>query len=307
MMRRNSIKIIGNEAVNTISYYIKNENGEWVHVDSASPLAKREFTKATIKEIAEKIIETIDDVYNVGNRGVDIEVECSDEEFTYLRKALQGKELSIKIQEIESDACTQISNMSSKKTANEIDVSVKIGEMNGDISCQKRNTYVVVAGKVLTGKTTLIEELGKFNSLNFRMSKHVECMEYVNPNKDQVWYEVKGIDIGKQCIIRVEEEIDRIASNGMDVFIYCFSTNKVEFAETELMIKIKERYPNTRILGVLTSCVDDDCNDLVDNMSNLLAGIKVIPVLAKDKKTKQGTIPAYGLDEITKYIYGAKR
>lgn len=98
-MKRNSVKIISNKALNTISYFMKNENGEWVHVDSASPLSKKEFTRASLNEIAESIIDIIDDVYNVVNRGVDIEVECSDDEYKCLQKILQMKEISISIQE----------------------------------------------------------------------------------------------------------------------------------------------------------------------------------------------------------------
>ena len=286
---------------------MKNENGEWVHVDSASPLSKKEFTRASLNEIAESIIDIIDDVYNVVNRGVDIEVECSDDEYKCLQKILQMKEISISIQEKKNVTNTQSANKLSKKDDRKINSSSQKNTSNVDISFQKRNTYVVIAGKVLSGKTTLIEELGKLNSLNFKSSKKDGYIEYINPNKDQIWYEVKGIDLGKQFVLQAEKEIDKIATVGMDVFIYCFSTSKIETIETDLMLKIKGKYPNARILGVLTSCVDEDCNDLAELMSNLLGGIKVIPVLAKDKKIKQGIIPAYGLDEITRYIYGAKR
>lgn len=306
-MKRNSVKIISNKALNTISYFMKNENGEWVHVDSASPLSKKEFTRASLKEIAEKIIDIIDDVYNVGNRGVDIEVECSDDEYKCLQKILQMKGISIGIQEKKNATNTQSANKPSKKDDRKINSSGQKNMSNVDISFQKRNMYVVIAGKVLSGKTTLIEEMGKLNSLNFKSSKKDGYIEYINPDKDQIWYEVKGIDFGKQFVLQAEKEIDKIATVGMDVFIYCFSTSKIETIETDLMLKIKEKYPNARILGVLTSCVDEECNDLADLMSNLLGGIKVIPVLAKDKKIKQGIIPAYGLDEITRYIYGAKR
>lgn len=287
---------------------MKNENGEWVPVDSASPLSKKEFTRASLKEISEKIIDIIDDTYNVGNRGVDIEAECSDDEYKYLQKIIQMKESAINIQERNNATNIQSVNKISKIDDNEIVFSDQINSANhADISFQKRNTCVVIVGKVLSGKTTLIEELGKLNSLDFKSSKKDGYIEYINPDQDQTWYEVNGIDLGKQFVLQAEKEIDKIAATGLDVFIYCFSTSKIETLETELLFKVKEKYPNARIFGVLTSCVDEDCNDLTDSMSNLLGGIKVLPVLAKDKKIKQGIIPAYGLEEITKYIYGAKR
>lgn len=306
-MKRNSVKIISNKALNTISYFMKNENGEWVHVDSASPLSKKEYTRASLKEIAEKIIDIIDDTYNVGNRGVDIEVECSDDEYKCLKNILQMKEMGISIQEKRNVTSIQSVNKSAKNDERKNELSDQKNTSNVDISFRKRNTCVVIVGKVLSGKTTLIEELGKLNSLDFQSNKKDGYIEYINPDKDQIWYEVNGIDLGKQFVLQAEKEIDKIATNGMDAFIYCFSTSKIEAIETALLLNIKEKYPNTRMLGVLTSCIDEECSDLADSMSDLIGGIKVIPVLAKDKKIKQGTIPAYGLDELTRYIYGAKR
>lgn len=88
-MRCNSIKIISNRVAGTISYYMKNEMDEWIHVDRSSPLSRKEYTETSIYESAEKIIEVIDNTYNMGNRGVNLEMECSDDEFIYLSSLIE--------------------------------------------------------------------------------------------------------------------------------------------------------------------------------------------------------------------------
>lgn len=334
-MKHNKIKIISNQTIGILSYFIMNENEEWVHVDGASPLSKIEFTHALLFDKAEQIIAIIDDVYNVGNRGVDIELECSDKEYHYFISILQTKktDLSIQAEKIannrsEEDGVkrndTEIylnskkkqtaKNRPNKNTPKQLVSSTKKASTSNEeetslyseMSCKKRGTYVVVAGKVKSGKSMLIEALGEFNSARLSVTQQPNCKVYMDERKDQKWYEIEGIDLGKEYVQKAKMEIERIAFEGMTVFMYCFSTNKIEDAEIQLILELKRNYPNTRFLCVLTSCIDDDAYDTAERMSSYLDGIKVIPALAKEKKIKQGMVSAYGLDDITKYLYGGK-
>lgn len=354
-MRHNKIKIISNQNMGLLAYRFMNENEEWVHIDSASQLSRNEYKYASLSNKSEEIIEIIDDVYNVGNRGVDIVLECSTEEYRYFNSILQARgDLSIQAKGIDLDENRRnedvhtrvekktnnvdnsklLKNTTEKKRSskkkkkqkevskggfdkinekkvvgnieNRLDSNAKEENIYDDIFCEKKNICIVVAGKVNSGKSTLIEALGDLDSEKLKINKQSNYTVYIDDSKELIWYEINGIDFGKEYVQKAKQEIESIANENMTVFIYCFSTNKIEDIEIRLILELKNKYPNTRYLCALTSCIDDDAYEIADKMSQYLAGIKVMPVLAKDKKMKQGIIPAYGLEEIIKNIYGGR-
>jgi len=246
---------------------MENENAEWIHAPNTSPLSRKEYTNASLYDNAEKIISVIADEYNTGNRGVDLELECSADEYLFMCSVL------------------------SKKYAD-------------TISCKQKKSKIVIAGKVGSGKTTLIEELGKHNGIKF-IIKEKNYTVYED-DSNRVWYELNGIDLGKEYVKQTQDGINWLADAGMTVFIYCLSTSKIEELEAKLILGIQSKYPNVKILVVLTSCIDEDYTENAEKMSNSINSIKVLPVLAKDKKTKQGVISTYGLDDVSKFIYGGK-
>lgn len=343
-MRRNSIRIISNHAARTVSFYIKNEADEWVHVDSSSPLSRKEYTETSIYENAEKIIEIIDDIYNTGNRGVDLEMECTDDEFIYLSSLIEKRYGDANISSTQKDATKSLEpddskediEKSSKEGSKEKNIKAeKDGESshryeNGDsmgksatsvltdnirnepqkenvnILCKQNKMQVAFAGKIGSGKTTLMDALAELNNIKFSMSHRSDYTLHQNMEGSQLWYEITGIDIGKIYVEKAYTTIKNLIKTGMNVLIYCFSTNKIESTEENILLNIKNDFPNVRILVVLTSCVDDDGTVYAERMSNSLNGIKVLPVLAKDKKIRNGIISAYGLEDISRFIYGGK-
>ena len=66
MIKRNKLKMVSNQSTHKNSFFFMNENGEWVTVDSASPLSRREYTEADIQEKIFQILRIIDEVYNTG-------------------------------------------------------------------------------------------------------------------------------------------------------------------------------------------------------------------------------------------------
>ncbi len=340
-MRCNSIKIISNHVARTVSYYIKNEADEWIHVDSASPLSRKEYTETSIYESAEKIIEVIDNIYNTGNRGVCIEMECTDDEFIYLSSLIEKKYGDANISSTQKEATEQLKLADSKENFSENDKKekyIKIEESgesshdyencnltgetttsvltdntgnepqkeNANILCKQNKMQVAFVGKIGSGKTTLIDALAELNNIEFSISHESDYTLYQNMEGSQLWYEITGIDIGKINVEKACTTIKNLIKEGMDALIYCFSTNKIEATEENILLDIKSDFPNVRILVVLTSCVDDDSTVYTERMSNSLKGIKVLPVLAKDKRIRKGIISAYGLEDISRFIYGGK-
>ena len=53
----------------------------------------------------------------------------------------------------------------------------------------------------------------------------------------------------------------------------------------------------------LTKYTDEEGASYSNQLSNRMKGVKVIPLLAKDLKTRQGTIEAYGLDILDQAIF----
>lgn len=303
-MQRNKIKIISNHVARSVSYYIKNEADEWIHVDRSSPLSRKEYTETSVYESAEKIIEVIDDIYNPGNRGVDLELECTNDEFIYLSSLIEKKYGDANITSTQKEEARQLGPADSTK---KMETSSNVDKKeNANIICRQNKMQVAFAGKIGSGKTTLIGALAERNNISFSVSHESGYTLHRNMEGSQLWYEITGIEIGKINVEKACATMRNLIHAGTDVLIYCFSTNKIEVTEENILLDIKRDFPNVRILVVLTSCVDNDSIVYAERMSNSLNGIKVLPVLAKDKRTKSGVIPAYGLEDISRFIYGRK-
>ncbi len=268
-MEHNKIKIVSNIKLRRIAYYFKNESSEWVRVPNSSGLSRKEFCETTISEKIYDIIKIIDDVYNPGNRGVEVLFEGTDEEYTIIRN------------------------------------TVKKANMCDSIICNQKKAKIAVVGKIGSGKTTLIESIGEHLTTNFSKKKNAQYDVFIDEKGNTEWYELKGIDLGKEYITQSNAVLTELAENGMTVLVYCLSTYKVEELEEKLILEFSVQHPEINILITLTSCVDEDATLYAEQISSRL-NKKVIPVLAKEKKTRNGFIPAYGLEQAVQYIYEGK-
>lgn len=268
-MEHNKIKIVSNIKLRRIAYYFKNESSEWVRVSNSSGLSRKEFCETTISEKIYDIIKIIDDVYNPGNRGVEVLFEGTDEEYVIIRN------------------------------------TVKKVNMCDSIICRQKKAKIAVVGKIGSGKTTLIESIGEHLSTNFSKKKNPQYDVFVDKKGNTEWYELKGIDLGKEYITQSNVILTELAETGMTVLVYCLSTYKIEELEEKLILEFSEQHPEINVLISLTSCVDEDAALYAEQISGRL-NKKVIPVLAKEKKTRNGSIPAYGLEQTVQYIYEGK-
>lgn len=269
-MNRNKVKIVCNENINSISYYFLNEGSKWVRVSNSSELSRKEYTFTTIKEKTTDILRIINEIYNPGNRGVDIYFEGSDDDFCILCNA------------------------------------IKRNYLEDYITCKLEKTKIAVVGKIGSGKTTLITELEKLLNVHYEISKNKEYVTYSDKKGNTEWYELNGIDLGKENIEQTKALIDKFAKNGLTTVVYCFSTSKIEKLEENVIQYIKETYPEIEILITLTSCIYDEAQLFAEQLSTNLNQTKVIPILAKELKTREGIIPAFGLDQIVRYIFEGK-
>lgn len=265
-MKPNQIKIVSNSK--GVSYFFRNEKSEWGLVSNMSDLSRKKYVSATIKKNAVEILQAINDIYNIGNRGVDIYLEGSVEDYIILQKVIKERFL------------------------------------NDNLHCYQQKISIAVAGKIRSGKTTLIKEIIKRQKMEFRFFRNNMIDGYTNIESTVTWYEIPGIDFGKENIFAAMSQFDLLAKNGVTNFIYCFDTNKIEELEEQFICYIQEKYPRIKILIVFTMCFEDDnVSILSKQLLTKIRDIKIIPVLAKELKTREGIISAYGLDEIVHYIF----
>lgn len=117
------------------------------------------------------------------------------------------------------------------------------------------------------------------------------------------WYVLEGIEIGKENIGGTQEMLDRLALENISVFIYCVSSPKIEPLEEKVIVHMRDTYRSVRPLILLTQGFDIETERYAGILTERFDGIKVIPILAKDKKTRGGVISAFGLEKVSKYIF----
>lgn len=270
-MARNQIMIVSNTKKPTLAFYMKSELQEWRLVSNDSVLSRKEYINSSIADRAEDIIRVINSVYNPGNRGVDILFEGEEKEFLLLKKAI--------------DDSFSHSN-------------ITCGVMS--------KSHIAVAGKVGAGKSTLIKGLCGFKFGVFHCCESEGALLYTDDNKTTVWYEMPGIGFGAENLTNARKTFEKLVKSGITTFIYCLGTTKIEASEEELIFFVRDKYPEIKILVVLTQFVDDEQTLYAEQLSGNLDGIKVIPTLAMDMNTKVGVVSAYGLDDIDRYIFEGK-
>lgn len=266
-MIRNKIKIVADKTARTLAFYFLNEQQKWCSVSNSSVLSRKKYITANIKESSAEIIFIINSVYNTGNRGVDIYFEGSEEDFSIL--------------------CETIA----KTFPDE------------NIACLIQRTNIAVAGKLQSGKSTLITEMGIYKNANYVYSKDTNAEIYTNEDATTVWYEIPGIDIGIENVITAREAFEKLAKKGLTTFVYCLRTSKIETLEEELIHFVSEEYPSIKIILVLTQYLDEDVTAFSEQLKKRMDRTTVIPLLAKSIKTREGIIEAYGLDKLDQAIF----
>ena len=266
-MGRNRVKIVSNQEAGTISYYFQNEKGEWMPVSSASLLSRREFRYAAIAEKGQAILEAINEMYNYGERGVDVLFEGSNEDFQVLCSIL--------------DKHFPEENM----------------------VCRESKLKIAVAGKSGSGKKAFVEELSRLNGIQLYQDERPGYIVYQDKLGAIEWYVLEGIEIGKENIGGTQEMLDRLALENISVFIYCVSSPKIEPLEEKVIVHMRDTYRSVRPLILLTQGFDIETERYAGILTERFDGIKVIPILANDKKTRGGIISAFGLEKVSKYIF----
>lgn len=276
-MANNKIRIVCNPLAKHISYYYKNEKNEWIIFSESSPLSRNYYTATTLQERAEEIVIKLDEIYNRKDKGMEIIFEGDEDSYCYLQRAIEK-------------------NLQRR-----------------NVSLLEGSTKVIVTGKVGSGKTTLIEEMEKLNEMEFEKKEFENYTLYKDKNNTE-WFEIKGIDFGKENIEKAYSNICQIVKNTSAMIVYCIhsSNRRIEEAETEFILKLIRTFPELAGMIVLTYCVNKDgLNKFIDEIEKLTEQIKVVPILAKefeldaaDEKTnKPIVLKPFGMHSLAEYIF----
>lgn len=277
-MKRNMLKIVCNPYTNQISYYFKNEIGEWNVLSGNSVLSRQFYTNTSMKERAKVIMDKVDEIYNRKNKGLDILFEGTPNNYEYL----QG--------------------------------TIKYYFSDRDISCQLGTTKIAVVGKKSVGKTYLITGLQELNGYNYNKVKKNGYTLYCDECNHAEWYEINGIDLGKDKVEGAFNTIADLSKKGLSAVIYCISSTsgRIEDVEKKLIQKIVKEFSEITVMIALTMCYkeENDIQTAIDEILKVTDQIKIIPTLAQKYKTKLKNndgkpiyIDTFGLNEISKFVF----
>lgn len=275
-MKRNTIRVVCNPYTNKMSYYFRNEFGEWDVLSGNSPLSRKYYTNTSVGERAKEILKKIDEIYNRKNKGVDILFEGTAENYSFLLE---------KIKEILPDR---------------------------DINCQLGTTKIAVVGKKSVGKSFLIEGLEDLQGFKYLKTKQKEYVKYVDECNHAEWYEVTGIDLGKDKVEKAFKTVKKLSEKGLSTVVYCISatSGRIEEIEKNFIKRIADSFTELKVMIVLTMCYKDDIQEVIDEIEKITDQIKMVPVLAKEYKTglkdENGEvmiIAPFGLEDVSLFVF----
>lgn len=275
-MKRNSIRVVCNPYTNKMSYYFKNELGEWNVLSGSSPLSRQYYTNTGIMERGAEILAVIDEIYNRKKRGVDIIFEGTTDSFESLSREIEQ---------------------------NYVDRGLK---------CILGTTKIAVIGKTSVGKSTLIEGMERLKGFNYTKISKEDYIEYRDECNHAKWYEIKGIDLGEECVDAAFKTIKLLCEEGLSTVVYCVSaiTGRIESAEEKLISRIASEFAEQRVMVALTMCYKDDIQETVDEIERITNQTKVVLTLAEEYKTalkdpngEPITIKAFGLEDVSEYVF----
>ena len=276
-MKRNSLKIVCNPYTNQISYYFKNEIGEWNVLCASSPLSRQFYTKTSMKERSKVILEKADEIYNRKNKGLDILYEGPSKGFKYLEE------------------------------------TAKYFLPNRDIKCELGTTKIAVVGKKSVGKSCLIEGMEELQHYKYTKIKENGYTVYNDECNHAKWYEIDGIDLGKNNVDKAFRTIEELSKQGLSSVVYCISaiSGRIEDVEKDLIMKIISEYCEIKVMIVLTMCYKEDVQQAIDEIKRITDQIKIVQTLAKEYKTgvkdsatgNPLVIKTFGLEMVSRYVF----
>ena len=173
---------------------------------------------------------------------------------------------------------------------------------------------IQVCCKKASGKTTLIESLEDFKGFKYSKVEGNGFVVYSDECNHAQWYEIQGIDLGKDEIDKAYRTVKELSKEKLSVVIYCISSisGRIEDIERELIKRIADDFSELKVMIALTMCYKDEeeVQESIDEIEKITNQLKIVPVLAKGYTTalrgKDGNIIVIeptGLDMLSQYVF----
>jgi hypothetical protein len=267
----NKLKVNYNSSTQTATFQFLSDNGQWVDIHKGSDLSRKKYASAIKDGRITELLEIINKTYNINECGVKIIFSGDADAYSKLQETIEGGFV--------------------------------------DISLARTESKNIVVGKRNAGKTCLAEAvmtcLGKIP----KIEEYDQYIKFFDSEDDISIYEIKGIDLGIENVDKAYEALVNCIEEGARTVFYCFQakTGKIENTEIDFIHKIEKAYSEIAVIPVITACIDERMgNEFANKIVDELGRRDVLITLAKEKNTKAGTIPAFGIEQVVKNLAGGK-
>ena len=165
---------------------------------------------------------------------------------------------------------------------------------------------VAVMGKMASGKTELIKGVSMYLGSTIGDAVSFDNYSLYRDDNNRIdWYEVNGIDLGKENFLRAKETVDFLIADGVTHVVYCFHAmnSKIEDIERDYIVELRERNPELDVLLVITHSVEPETSlAFAELLNRITLGADVIETMAKRLKTKGGYVLPFGMDAIAEKL-----
>ena len=297
-----------------LRFAILKSTGVKVGVHDSEPLKEYENRDGifTLAESRDKLFSFIKDNFD-GKEEIALRVEVTPfgfdkygAEFDYFQQAVDRFN---KTSEIRINLAFDIDRVENEVAAGSVEESLEIESSSQEDNINITPIKIAVVGKMMSGKTELIEGLLKHKGAQYsRPSATSGIIQYRDEINGLEIYELQGIAFGREHVNAARNMLDHLITEAdVSVVLYCVnaSIGKIEDAERDLIVDIKEKYPAIAVYAVITCCVEEEAaHELADKISTLTKHTKVMITLAKEIKTSVGYLEPFGLDEVSQAITG---
>lgn len=306
-----------------VKFTILKSSGVSIGMDDGEPLKDYENTEGlfTLEGQHEKVLTYIQENFD-GKSEIAMKIEVP--QLSFNKREIEFKRFEQKVKEFNKTSATTVNLSieitrlvpkndevpSTKKTQECKKSELQIEEKEDAPLDIKPMVKVAAVGKISSGKTELITGLTNYNHSTLEKNFLIDgTTKYFDSNNNIAWYEIAGIEYGKENVAKAKETLANLIDNeGVTIVLYCFDARrgKIEDVERDLIVDVKKKYTDVVVYAVITMCIDESASrSFVEVVSNSTKQTKIFTALAREMRTNVGYLQPFGLDEITKNIYGS--
>jgi len=284
---------------NAARFQMTNGQGLRTDLDDSATLKEYE-NKPGLFTLEGQKSHILDYLYNYfdGEDTVSLQINVSDSGYSKRKEEFRRLEETIRLQNKEHKM--QIA-LDIRKEPDKLSSSTAVST-NHPATGVRKPKKIALIGKAGCGKSTLVYGMSEFLHSAVRSQQLTGGYTLYVDNQNAIeWYEINGIDLGKENFLKAEVTLNDLLNKGITDTIYCFysMTGKMEDMERDYIVKLKDNHPSLNIIAVITRCMSPEAaDDFSSLVSKATLNTKVFPILARRLKTKAGFREPFGMEAL---------